>query len=112
MSFWKNVIKELEYRGISRKELAFSLGMNNMTIHKAIERDSMPAADTALRIAKTLGVSLEYLLDMPSESASENCDNEKAIALYKKYSTVLERLETLSQREISAVSQLVAALSL
>ena len=104
------MIKELEYRGISRKELAFSLGMNKMTVHKAIERDSMPAADTALRIAKTLGVSLEALLDMPTES--ENFDNEKAIAFYKKYGTLLEKLETLSQREISAVSQLITALSL
>ena len=44
------------------------VGIKETTIHKAIERDSVPSADTALKIAKTLHVSLEYLLDIPKDN--------------------------------------------
>lgn len=54
MSFWANVSYELDFQGISRKELSYLVNIKEMTIHKAIERDSIPSAETAIRIAKAL----------------------------------------------------------
>lgn len=110
MSFWKNVIDELDYRGISRKEFAFSLGINKMTFQKSIERDNIPSADLALRISKALGVSLEYLLDM-EEKKEDEINSVEATNFYKKYSSMIKELETLSQREVLAVTQLINTLS-
>ena len=73
MSFWANVDTELKFQGISRKELSYLVNVKEITIHKAIERDSIPSADTALKISKALNVSLEYLLDM--ESVNPNSSN-------------------------------------
>lgn len=115
MSFWTNVSYELESQGISRKELSYLVNVKETTIHKAIERDSIPSADTALKIANALHVSLEYLLDIPKEknssSEKEVSENQKAIRLYKKYSSMINMLDTLTKKEINAVSQLVTNLA-
>lgn len=63
MSFWQNVEMEIEYKGISRKELAFRANIAYQGIGLGIERESMPRIDTALKIAKVLEVPLEYLID-------------------------------------------------
>ena len=115
MSFWGNVDSELKFKGISRKELSYMINVKEITIHKAIERDSVPSADTALKIAKALNVSLEYLLDM--ETITQHDSNvdfdeiQKATKLYRKYNIILNELEHLSQKELTAVSQLVKTLS-
>ena len=115
MSFWSNVDIELKFQGISRKELSYMVNVKEITIHKGIERDSVPSADTALRIAKALNVSLEYLLDMSENdtaiATAEFADNQKAIKLYRKYNTLLNQLERLPQKELSAVMQLVNTLT-
>ncbi|WP_294429796.1 helix-turn-helix domain-containing protein [uncultured Treponema sp.] len=107
MSFWTNVSYELEYQNISRKELAYKASIKEVTIHKAIERDSIPSADTALRIAKILNVPLERLLDCEDEQI-ENSQSQK---LYYKYSTLINQLEKLSAKEKTAVLQLVDTLA-
>lgn len=52
MSFWQNVEAEREYQGISRKELAFKAEITYASISIGLERNSIPVADAALRIAK------------------------------------------------------------
>lgn len=99
MSFWKKVCYELDFQNISRKELAYKIDVPVATINRAIERNSNPYAIDALRISKVLGVSLEYLLEMPqSQDNEENyLQNEnKQLELYKKYHTVINILESLS----------------
>lgn len=64
MNFWKNVDSELTYLGKTRKELASAVGFDATNISFGIKRNSVPAADTALKVARFLGVSLDYLLDM------------------------------------------------
>ena len=60
---------ELDFQNISRKELAFKIDVPVATINRAIERDSNPFALDALRVARALGVSLEYLLEVPQPQA-------------------------------------------
>lgn len=115
MSFWKNVAIELEYKGLERKDLSYKSNVPMSTIHKGMERDSIPSADTAVRIAKVLEVSLEYLLDMPENEDTlqkkEALDIQKVIKLYRKYNVILNQLENLSKKEQTAVKQLVDTLS-
>ena len=68
MGFWKKVGEELEFRGISRKELSAKSGVPMTTINRAMERDSNPFAADALRIANTLNIPLENLLEISSET--------------------------------------------
>ncbi len=62
MNFWEMVDSEREYNNITRKELAYLADFSVNSIPTGIARGSIPAADVAYRIAKVLGVTVEYLL--------------------------------------------------
>ena len=62
MGFWKRVEEELDFQGKTKKELAVLTNIKEQTLHKAFERNSSPSADAALRIAKALNVSVEFLV--------------------------------------------------
>ena len=64
MNFWENVEFELDKQGIYKKELAQAVGINASNFDKGKARNSIPAADTALKIARFLNVPLESLLGM------------------------------------------------
>ncbi|MBR5932394.1 MAG: helix-turn-helix transcriptional regulator [Treponema sp.] len=110
MGFWKNVENELQYKGISRKELAHQANIAYTGIGLGLERDSMPGADTALKISKVLGVSIEYLLgedDNPS-----NLDNKNSeIELFRKYKRTILDLEKIQPKTKSAILEMINRLS-
>jgi transcriptional regulator with XRE-family HTH domain len=63
MGFRENLKAELTYSGMLVKELANRAGLKKYTIDQYLsDRGRMPAADTAVRIAQVLGVSVEYLV--------------------------------------------------
>ena len=72
MNFWENVDAELEFKGINRKTLAQEAGFDASLITKGIKTGSAPSADTAVRIAKILNVSVEYLVTGQLQDAQEN----------------------------------------
>jgi transcriptional regulator with XRE-family HTH domain len=63
MSFGENLKQELIYSGMLKKELSTMTGINKRAIDTYVRtKSSMPPADTAVKIAKALGVTVEYLV--------------------------------------------------
>mgnify|MGYP004513132389 FL=1 len=96
MSFWQNVEREIEYKGISRKELAFRANIAYQGIGLGIERESMPRVDTALKIAKVLEVPLEYLIDekdLEIRPATEGLSKEEKTQTDQNISSSLQQTE-------------------
>ena len=63
MGFRENLKDELKYQDIRVKELADRTGISKRAIdHYLAERYTEPTAETAVKIAKELGVSVEYLV--------------------------------------------------
>ena len=96
MSFWQNVDREIEYKGISRKELAFRANIAYQGIGLGIERESMPRVDTALKIAKVLEVPLEYLInekDLEIRPAAEGLSKEEKKQTDQNKSSSLHQTE-------------------
>ena len=85
MNFWETVDWEREYKNLSRKELAYKAGFSLNCISTGIARGSIPAADVAYRIAKVLGVSVEYLL------LGEKSQNQQKITDSNKNNEIIER---------------------
>ena len=64
MSFWDNLKAGLSYQDILVKELAEKSGINKRTLDNYLrEKASVPPADVAVKIAKILNVSVEYLVE-------------------------------------------------
>lgn len=61
--FWNNVKSELDYQGISQKELAAKANLNIGTIRNQITREIIPDLDSAYKIAQALNQPLEYLIN-------------------------------------------------
>jgi len=63
MGFGENLKQELAYTGMLKKELAALSGVHKRAIDTYVRTNSsMPPADTAVKIAKALGVTVEYLV--------------------------------------------------
>jgi transcriptional regulator with XRE-family HTH domain len=79
--FLKRVLEELDFLNASKADLARFLNVRKSTVYSWFERDTIPAADTALKIADFLNVSLEYLVtgekDESKKSKTELSDFEK-----------------------------------
>lgn len=103
MNFWERVDSELKYLGKTRKELAAAVGFDAANISFGIKRNSVPYADTALKVARFLGVSLEYLLDM-NEPINQNSES-------LQISEIENRLRRFSQNDLDAVLSIVNALN-
>lgn len=72
---------ELNFLNQTKADLARFLEIHKSTVYSWWERDTIPAADTALKIARFLNVSLEYLItgENPpprSEKEEKNYDSE------------------------------------
>ena len=63
MGFKENLKERLSFSGMYVKELAVLSGVKKQTIDSYLNANScMPSADTAVAIAKALGVTVEYLI--------------------------------------------------
>lgn len=60
--FWNNVKSLLKTAGITQKALGIAIGGNERTIEQWINRNSIPDAETALRIARKLNTTVEFLI--------------------------------------------------
>ena len=102
-AFWTNVKKMLPYKNLEIKDLAFRAGVSYSTIINGMNKNSMPHADLALKIAKILNMSLECLLGTDDISIENDSDElcsqaalkEKELALYRKYKLLIDAIESL-----------------
>jgi transcriptional regulator with XRE-family HTH domain len=63
MGFRETLRQELNYNSMPVKELASVSGVHKRALDTYLrEKASMPPADTAVRIAQALGVTVEYLV--------------------------------------------------
>ena len=79
------------------------MGFDAANISFGIKRNSVPYADTALKVARFLGVSLDYLLDL-NEPTGQNSESQQI-------SEIENRLRRFSQNDLDAVLSIVNALN-
>ena len=62
-SFGDRLREEIEYTGMSQREVAEKAGIKKRALDMYVGyRGSMPSADVAVRLAKALNVTVEYLV--------------------------------------------------
>jgi len=97
MGFRENLKAELSYSGMLVKELAAQTGLKKHTIDNYLSvRGRMPAADVAVRIAKALGVSVEYLIT--GSDTSENKSSTHFSPEIRHMARITEKLNSDYQK--------------
>ena len=103
--FWQRVDEELDFIGKNRTYLAKKCGFSLANIGKGIKLGSTPSADTAVKIAKELGVSVEYLVTgQDSSLKKENLDLHR----YREYSTFISQLDSLPENQKDLIKDMVS----
>jgi len=100
MGFRDNLKQELKFNGILVKDLAVISGIPKRALDTYLlsEKASIPPADTAVKIAKALGVSVEYLVIGEESSLPQDIRN------------IIKRLQQLNKKDRKVVSILINAL--
>ncbi len=108
MNFWERVDALIVDKNLTRKALAQDAGFNVSNIGKGITNNNIPAADTAVRIAKILGTSVEYLVtgeEVSTRKHSYKMDD------YYKYSKIIKALNNIPEESRSSVELFLDDLS-
>ncbi|WP_298533640.1 helix-turn-helix transcriptional regulator [uncultured Treponema sp.] len=109
--FWKRVDEELEYNGMNRKTLSREVGFSLGNVGKGIKLGSSPSADTAVKIASVLGVSVEYLVTGENKSSNKNiADEQTQLKLYRKYHELIAKCERLPEEQVKFLVQIAERL--
>lgn len=104
--FWKRVDEEIEYKGINRAFLARKCDFSVTNIGQGIKLGSTPSAETAVKIATVLGVSVEYLVTGENQSQTKKEENEQnQLKLYRKYQNLISKCEKLPDNQIDFLGQ-------
>ncbi len=103
MGFKENLKDELTYRGIQTKELAAITGISLNTLnHYLVKNSTSPNVENAVKIARALKVSVEYLVTGRNEKASKNSFPYNA-----RIHQIADRLSKMTSKELSFTSQMI-----
>jgi len=87
MGFKENLKSELAYQDMKVKELASLSGISKPTLDNYLNvRGHMPPADVAVKIARALGVSVEYLVtgdENPQSNSANRAETRLLIQNFK-----------------------------
>ena len=111
-NFWERVVDELDFLGITRTYLATTCNFSLTNIGQGIKLGSTPSAETAVKIAQVLGVSVEYLVNgtETTKSPSQKETEQNQLRLYRKYHNLIEKMENFSEEKQTVVNNLVTDL--
>ena len=99
MNFWERVDDLLDRTGINKKTLAYDAGFDASNITKGIKNNNIPSAETAVKIAQVLGVSVEYLVNGVDSSFPKTLKPEVA--------EIVEEINHLEKRDLEAIKYII-----
>ena len=111
-SFWGRVLYLLDCKDIPRKEFVRAVGISYSSIHNGCERNSIPSADVALKIADFLETSIEYLVYGNAATTEAEFQQSRNVQknerlLYRKNKDIIDALETMPLALQNAIRELI-----
>ena len=106
MGFGENLHNELVFQDIQIKELSARTGIKKSTLDKYLSGNkSQPSVENAVKIAESLGVSVEYLV-----KGVEISDENLKSVLSAEYRTLVEKYHQLSPFNKQTVQDLTESM--
>jgi len=100
--FSKRLRSEIEYIGLSQKEFAAKAGIKKRALDAYLRaQQSMPPADTAVKIASVLGVSVEYLVT--GKEYQKSID----VSAYLQFRDILDDLAVLPDEILIPIKAMI-----
>lgn len=112
--FKDNLKAQIEYKGMIIKELAAKAGISKRTIDTYVDsRAVIPNAEIAVRLAKALDTTVEYLVTGNENDENLNPSDHAAIdsELYFKYHKLISKIDKLNSRDKKLLNTLIEAMN-
>ncbi len=106
MNFWERVENLLDQKGINKKTLALETGIDASNISKGLKSGGSPSADTAVRIAKFLDTTVEYLVTGTDSRLS--ISQQKQLDTLLRYSKTIKALDKLPQKTRKPIETMIS----
>jgi transcriptional regulator with XRE-family HTH domain len=101
-NFSMRLRSEIDYLGLNQKEFAAKIGIKRRTLDTYLGiQQSMPPADTAVKMAAALGVSVEYLI------TGKEYQQYTDISKYLQYKDLLDDLSELPEETVSILKSVI-----
>ena len=105
--FRENLRDIIEYKGLRTKELSALTNINKRTIDSYLDyRAVIPNAEVAVKLAKALGTTVEFLV-----TGEDSVNPEQKIYsdfdTYRKYRKIVNELETLSPDLLKSIEAMI-----
>jgi transcriptional regulator with XRE-family HTH domain len=102
--FSKRLRSEIEYIGLNQKEFAAKTGIKKRALDAYLRApQSMPPADTAVKIAAALGLSVEYLVTGREHRRTID------ISGYLQFRDILDDLAVLPEETLIPIKAVIKA---
>jgi transcriptional regulator with XRE-family HTH domain len=100
--FSQRLRSEIEYVGLNQKEFAAKAGIKKRALDAYLRaQQSMPPADTAVKIASALGVTVEYLV------TGREYRQSGGISMHLKFRDILDDLAVLPGEILDPVKAMI-----
>ena len=100
--FSERLRSEIEYLGLNQKEFSAKTGIKRRALDAYLgAQQSMPPADTAVKIAAALGLSVEYLVT--GKEYKQNVD----ISKYLQFRDILDDLAILPDEILEPIKAMI-----
>jgi transcriptional regulator with XRE-family HTH domain len=105
-SFSDRLRSEIDYAGLTQKEFAAKAGIKKRVLEGYLGvQQSMPPADVAVKMAKLLGLSVEYLV------TGEQRQNTVNISRYLEFRPLLDDLTVLPKGTLHTIKTMIRAVA-
>lgn len=108
MEFWNTVKTELSYQGLTQKDLASKAELNYRTLQNWIARNIQPDIFSAIKIAKALNVSAEYLLFGKTQELELSYEDR---SLLKEYHQLSDHDKKVLRTILATMNKVTAEIS-
>lgn len=103
MGFKENLKSELDYQGMLVKELSLKSGIKKQTLDNYLStHNSVPNAEIAVKIAKALGTTVEYLITGENSKNSNESSSEEIKNLVSSFKKTFSR-KTLTRHKSAQI---------
>ena len=103
MGFKDNLKNELQFRGLTVKELSALTGIKKQTLDNYLStHNSTPSAEVAVKIAQALNVSVEYLVTGKKSYSKKELDLQ-----LKKLEFIFNNLNSENRKLLLDISEVI-----
>ncbi len=105
--FRENLKDLIEYKGLRTKELSSKANINKRTIDSYLDsRAVIPNAEVAVRLAKALDTTVEFLVT-GEDSVNKEQKLYSDFETYRKYRKIVNELDTLPPELLKSIEAMI-----